>query len=162
MESIPGGRAKARYLGNNRKLIPDPETMVHFPDLSGSDFIREACTMAAWLIDALNRIVLEKSVHAAIWANDCLRSVSSRLVHPCVYSSQSSERLSKNGRPHLKLILIQTCRSRWQRLMRSFTCSAMSLKAFFDGPFTVIRRDCILTGAVAATALIPSLITGGL
>jgi hypothetical protein len=45
-------------------------------------------------------------------------------------------------------------------LMRSFNCSAMSLKAFCDGPFTVIPKTCILTGAV--TVLTPYLTTGGL
>ena len=160
MESIPRGRARARDLGNNRKLILDPETMVFFPDLSGSVFVREACTMPAWLIDALNRIVLEKSVHAAMRASVCRRSVSSRLIHQGVLSSQSLARLSMNGRPHSKQSLLQTCRSQWQRLTRSFNCSAMSLKAFFDIPFTVIRKDCILTGAV--TVLTPCLTTGGL
>ena len=160
MESIPGGRARPRYLGNNRKLIRDPETMVFFPDLSGSDFMREACTMPAWLIDALNRIVLEKSVHAAMRASVCRHLVSSRLIHQGVLSSQSLERLSMNGRLHSKQSLLQTCRSQWQRLTRSFNCSAMSLKAFFDRPFTVIPRDCILTNAV--TVLTPCLTTGGL
>ena len=133
---------------------------MNFHDLSGWVFVREACTMPAWLIDALNRIVLEKSVHAAMRANVCRRSVSSRLIHQGVLSSQSLARLSMNGRPHSKPILLQTCRSQWQRLMRSFNCSAMSLKAFFDRPFTVIPRDCILTGAV--TVLTPYLTTGGL
>ena len=160
MESIPGGRAIARYLGNNRKLIPDPETMVYFPDLSGSVFAREACTMPAWLINALNRIVLEKSVHTAMRANVCLRSVSSRLIHQGVYSSQDLARLSKNGRPHSKRILLQTCRSRLQNWMRSFICWARSLKAFFDAPFTVTSKTCILIDA--ETVLTPSLTTGGL
>ena len=133
---------------------------MNFHDLSGSDFMREACTMPAWLIDALNRIVLEKSVHAAMRANVCRRSVSSRLIHQGVLSSQSLARLSKSGRPYSKPILLQTCRSQWQRLMRSFNCSSMILNAFCDGPFTVIPRDCILTNAV--TVLTPCLTTGGL
>lgn len=133
---------------------------MNFPDLSGSVFTRETCTMPSWLIDALNRIVLEKSVHTAMRANVCLRSVSSRLIHQGVYSSQDLARLSKNGRPHSKQSLLQTCRSQWQRLTRSFNCSAMSLKAFFDRPFTVIPRDRILIGAV--TVLTPCLTTGGL
>jgi len=133
---------------------------MNFHDLSGSDFMREACTMPAWLIDALNRIVLEKSVPAAKRANVCRRSVSSRLIHPCAFLSQDLARLSKSGRPYSKPILLQTCRSQWQRLMRSFNCSAMSLKAFCDGPFTVIPRNCILTGA--KFVLTPYLTTGGL
>jgi hypothetical protein len=56
--------------------------------------------------------------------------------------------------------LLQTCRSQWQRLTRSFNCSSMSLKAFCDGPFTVIPRDCILTGA--KFVLTPCLTTGDL
>ena len=160
MESIPGGRARARYLGDNRKLIPDPETMVYFPDLSGSVFAREACTMPAWLINALNRIVLEKSARAAMRANVCLRSVSSRLIHQGVYSSQDLARLSKNGRPHSKQSLLQTCRSRLQNWMRSFIYWARRLKALFDGPFTVTSKTCILIDAV--TVLTPSLTTGGL
>ena len=160
MESIPGGRARARYLGDNRKLIRDPETMVDFPDLSGSVYTVKACTMPSWLIDDLNRIVLEKSVRTAILASVCLRSVSSRLIHPCVYSSQDLARRSKNGRPHSKRNLLQTCRSRLQNWMRSFNCSVMRLKAFFDGPFTVISKTCILTDA--ETVLTPPLTTGGL
>ena len=133
---------------------------MNFPDLSGSVFTRETCTMPSWLIDALNRIVLEKSVHTAMRANVCLRSVSSRLIHQGVYSSQDLARLSKNGRPHSKQSLLQTCRSRLQNWMRSFIYSVMRLKAFFDGPFTVISKTCILIDAV--TVLTPSLTTGGL
>lgn len=133
---------------------------MNFPDLSGSVFTLKACTMPAWLFDALNRIVLEKSAHAAMRASVCRRLVSSRLIHQGVLSSQSLARLSKSGRPYSKPILLQTCRSQWQRLMRSFNCSAMSLKAFCDGPFTVIPRDCILTGA--KFVLTPYLTTGGL
>ena len=134
--------------------------MIYLPDLSGSVFAREACTMATWLIVALNRVVLEKSVHTAMRANVCLRSASSRLIHQGVYSSQSLARRSKNGRPHSKQSLLQTCRSQWQNLMRSFNCSVMRLKAFFDEPFTVIPKTCILTDH--ATVLTPSLTTGGL
>ena len=134
--------------------------MVYFPDLSGSVFTREACTMPSWLINALNRIVLEKSVHATMRANVCRRSVSSRLIHPCVYSNQGLARLSKNGRPHSKRILLQTCRSRLQNWMRSFICWARSLKAFFNGPFTVTSKTCILKDA--ETVLTLPLTTGGL
>lgn len=133
---------------------------MNFPDLSGSVFTRETCTMPAWLINALNRIVLEKSVHTAMRANVCLRSVSSRLIHQGVYSSQDLARRSKIGRPHSKRILLQTCRSRLQNWMRSFNCSVMRLKAFFDGPFTVSSKTCILTDT--ETILTPSLTTGGL
>ena len=133
---------------------------MNFPDLSGSVFTRETCTMPSWLIDALNRVVLEKSVHTAMRANVCLRSVSSRLIHQGVYSSQDLARRSKIGRPHSKRILLQTCRSRLQNWMRSFIYSVMRLKAFFDGPFTVTSKTCILIDAV--TVLTPSLTTGGL
>ena len=133
---------------------------MNFPDLSGSVFAREACTMPSWLIDALNRIVLEKSAHAAMRANVCRRSVSSRLIHQGVLSSQSLARRSKNGRPHSKRNLLQTCRSRLQNWMRSFNCSVMRLKAFFDSPFTVISKTCILTDA--ETVMTPPLTTGGL
>ena len=133
---------------------------MNFPDLSGSVFTRETCTMPSWLIDALNRIVLEKSVHTAMRANVCLRSVSSRLIHQGVYSSQDLARRSKIGRPHSKRILLQTCRSRLQNWMRSFIYSVMRLKAFFDGPFTVTSKTCILIDA--ETVLTPSLTTGGL
>ena len=133
---------------------------MNFPDLSGSVFTRETCTMPSWLIDALNRIVLEKSVHSAMRANVCLRSVSSRLIHQGVFSSQDLARRSKIGRPHSKRILLQTCRSRLQNWMRSFIYWARSLKVFFDGPFTVTSKTCILIDA--ETVLTPSLTTGGL
>lgn len=160
MESIPGGRARARHLGNNRKLIRAPKTMMYFPDLSGSVFTLKACTMVLWLIDALNRIGSEKSVHAAMQESVCLRAFSRRLIHPCAFSSQDLERLSRSGRPHSKPILRQTCQSQLQRLIRSSCCSEMILKVFCERPIEIILKGFNSTNS--KTVLTTSLTTGGL
>ena len=140
--------------------MTQPKTSMHFTDLSGWVLAREACTMVAWLIDALNRIVLEKSVHAAMQKSVCLRAFSRRLIHPCAFSSQDLARLSKNGPPHSKQILRQTCRSQWRRLMRSSCCSEMILKVFCERPIEIILKGFNSTNS--KTVLTTSLTTGDL
>ena len=134
--------------------------MTHFPDLSGSDFTREAVTMAAWLKSVMSRFPSRKSAPAERQASACLRSGSSRLIQKSAFSNQGCVRQSMNGCRRSDPILERIFRSLRLSLMPSYNCLATILKSFLSEVFNTIRGRQNLSGPYSI--LFYSQLIGGL
>lgn len=133
---------------------------MNFPDLSGSGFMRETVTMAAWLNHVTSLFLLRESAYAARRVSACLLSGSNRLIRQSAFLKPGHVRQAMNGSPKSTPILERICRSPKRSLMPSFNCLETISKPFLGEIMNTIRGYQIL--APTRTIYVPEQTNGGL
>ena len=117
-----------------------PETMTHFPDLSGSVLPRKAAILAAWLITATSRFLSRKSAPVARRMSDC-RGLACAPSTQCIdCSPHARRRQPQSGRQRSRQISLQTYRSQCPSWTLSFNCLGMIWRQSFKARAFVLRH----------------------
>lgn len=125
MESL--SRSRRRIMLPMMSMIRPlaPETITHFPDLSGSVLPRKPAILAAWLITATCRFLSRQSAPAARRVSDC-RSLAYAPSTQCIdCSPHARRRQSQSGRQSSRQTSLPICRSRCPSWTLSSNCWEM-------------------------------------